>query len=241
MKKCLISPVVILLIMVLHSCDNPNSRLASEKRVDVFINYNNLEILDSLVNITAQSNDSIFLGFQIGMTKSEYKNQIKNLKNSGKNITYSNSQILTTFAGNMKLGEGYTFNTGISSTNNGQAYTGQGQYFLEPVYNKAGKLMQLNILPIEKWDTDFSIDKPDWLKANILENSDALDNENLYKALVDLKIIDGNDFVRRKGNVIIYEGTLTVSYIDLKTLFIEMMIKIKEKEIKLKEGVDVIF
>ena len=74
-----------------------------------------------------------------------------------------------------------------------------------------------------------------------MENSNELNNKNLHKALVDLKIIDNNSFIRRKGNIIIYEGAWTVSYVDLKTLLIEMMIKIKEKEMKLKEGKDVKF
>ena len=241
MNKTSIITIVFLTICFLISCESKKNSSHPEKKVDEFVDYNNLQILDSMVKITSLSTDTLFLGFKIGMTKSDYKDHIKNLKKSGKTITYASSQILSTFVGNIQLGEGYTFETGISSGNEGQIKTGEGKYFLQPVYNNAGRLMQLNILPIEKWETDYGSERPNWLKTNILQNSSELNDENLQKALIDLKIIDGNHFVRRKGNVIIYEGNLTVTYIDLKTLFIEMMIKNKENEIKVREGKDVKF
>jgi len=241
MKKSSIITIGFLTLCFLVSCENRNNSSHTEKKNAEFVDYKNLQILDSLVKTTSQSTDSLFLGFKMGMTKPDYKDHIKYLKKSGKNITYSTSQILSTFVGNIQLGEGYTFSTGISSGNIGQIKTGEGKYFLEPVYNNAGKLMKLNIVPIEKWETDYGSDSPNWLKTNIFQNSNELNNENLHKALIDLKIIDDNHFVRRKGNIIIYEGNLTVSYIDFKTLLIEMMIKIKENEIKLKEGKDIKF
>jgi len=221
-------------IFVLLSCENnQKSALKQTQSTEEIqeIDYSNKTVLDSLIQFTSQSNDTIFLGFRIGMTKSDYKNHIEQLRKEDKTITFSESNRISTIAGTLDLGEGYTFETSITSENSGKTLTGNGQYFLEPVYNNSGFLMQLNIVPIENWDSESSLNKPKWLETRIKENSEGFTDENLRKALIDNNFIRGYNFLRKKGNIIIYDGTLTISYIDLKTLLIELLIKEKEKEI----------
>lgn len=212
--------------LFLLSCENSQKSKSNQTQK---IDYSNKTVLDSLIKTTAQSNDTIFLGFKIGMTKSEYKNQIEKLKKEDKTITFSKSNRISTIAGTFDLGEGYTFKTSISSEKNGKTLTGNGQYFLEPVYNQNGNLMQLNIVPIEKWDNEY--DSPKWLENRVKQNSDDFTDNDLKQALIDNKFISNYDFIRKKGNVVIYDGTLTITYIDLKTLLLELLIKETEKDI----------
>lgn len=222
-------------LVIFLSCEN-SKKPSEQKKEEVILDYTNLTVLDSLVKTTKQANESLFLDFKIGMSKSEFKKQITELKKSGKKITYSASNTFTSFVGDIKLGEGYTFTTNIASGDYGKAITGVGKYFLETIYNSNQKLMQLNILPIEKWDSELGVVKPNWLKENIIKSSSELNDDNLHKALIDLKFLENSHFIRRKGQTIIYEGNFTITYIDFRTLLVEMMIKIKENELKRKES-----
>ncbi|UOX32515.1 hypothetical protein LXD69_10675 [Flavobacterium sediminilitoris] len=226
---------VLLSLILLISCKQ-SSNLSIKKS----INYSNKTILDSLIKSTSQSNDTIFLGFTIGMSKSDFKIQIDKIKSEGKTITFSKSNRFTSIAGKFDLGAGYTFKTSISDESEGKTITGEGKYFIEPIYNKNGKLSQLNILPFEDWnDSDYSIDKPNWLKDKIEEKYEESTNENLKKALVNTGIISDYNTVWQKGNLIIFETSLTVNYIDLKTLLVELLVKELEKEVIKEENKDV--
>lgn len=228
----------IITIGIFTTCENSQTKQNAKKQT---IDYSNKTILDSLIKTTPHSTDTLFLGFTIGMNKSEYKNHIDILRKEGKTIDFSNSNRVSTFAGNFDLGPGYTFITSISTDKSGKTITGEGKYFLEPVYNKNGDLMKLNIVPIEIWNGDYGIDKPKWLENKIFENSEPVRDISLKQALIDNEFIDNSDFVRQKGNLIIYETTLTINYIDLKTLLLEFLIKETEKEIIKEENDDIKF
>lgn len=225
-------------LILFSSCENSRNKKTIKGQS---IDYSNKTVLDSLIKATPQSNDTLFLGFTIGMTKSEYKNHIQKLRNEGKTVSYSESNRFSNMAGTFELGAGYTFKTSISTEISGKTVTGEGQYFLEPVYNNSGNLMKLNILPIEKWNGDYGYDKPNWLKTKVKENSERFEDESLKQALIDNEFIDKFDFIRQKGNLVIYETTLTVNYIDLKTLLLELLIKETEKEIIKEENKDIKF
>lgn len=229
---------IIITIVSLTSCENSRSKLNLKKEI---VDYSNKKVLDSLIKSTPQSTDTIFLGFTIGMTKKDYKNHIHKLRKEGKTISYSSSNQISNMAGTFELGAGYTFKTSISAERNDKTFTGNGQYFLEPVYNNGGSLMQLNILPIEKWDGSYVIDKPNWLESKVKENSQRFENRELRQALIDNEIIDKYDFIRQKNNLVIYETTLTINYIDLKTLLLELLIKETEKEIIKEKNEDIRF
>lgn len=214
-------------LLILISCKETNSESASEK---FSIDYSNKKVLDSLIKSTSQSNDTLFLGFVMGMTKSDFKNHIGKMRSEGNIISFSTSNRYSTIAGTMELGEGYTFKTSISAENSGKTITGEGKYFLEPVYNKNGQLAQLNILSTEDWNGDYMVDEPDWLMEKIEKKYDLLTDESLKMALVENKFISDYNSVWKKGNLIIYETSLTVNYVDMKTLLVELLLKEIEKE-----------
>ena len=229
---------LIITIGIFNSCENSrNKKTSTTQKID----YSNKTVLDSLIKATPHSIDTLFLGFTIGMTKSDYKNHIKKLRDEGRTISYSKSNRISNMAGTFELGAGYTFKTSISAENSDKTLTGTGDYFLEPVYNKNGNLMQLSILPIEKWNGDYVFDKPNWLETRVKENSERFNNENLKQALIDNEFIDKYDFIRQKRNLVIYETTLTINYIDLKTLLLELLIKETEKEIIKEDNEDIKF
>lgn len=227
-------------LIIFTSCENLESKESlSKKNID----YTDMTVLDSLITKTPQSKDTLFLGFTIGMNKSDYKNHIHQLRKEGKNLSYSDSNILSTLAGKVNLGSGYTFITSISTeiSVSGKTLTGEGRYFLEPVYNKSG-LIKLNIVPIEKWNGDYdAFSKPKWLRKRIEENSEQLKDDIFRQALIDNNVIREYDFVRRKGNLIIYENSLSIHYIDLKALLMEFLINETEKEIITEKNEDIVF
>jgi len=224
-------------IWIFTSCENLSKKSSSVESID----YSDKSVLDSLIKHKPYSTDTMFLGFRIGMTKDEYKNHIKKLRTEGKKIVYSSSNNFSSAFGNFNLGAGYTFKTSISTKLSDKTLTGEGHYFLEPVYNQAGNLMQLNILPIEKWHGDYGIDKPDWLKAKIIESSNRFTNKELKQALIDNEFINSYHLIRQKDNLVIYESSLTMSYVDLKTLLIDLLIKETEKEIIEEKNKDIQF
>jgi len=223
---------------ILLSCEN-NKRNKTEFRKS--LDYSNQTVLDSLMKATKHSNEKMFLGFTIGMTKDDYKNHIADLKKDSKTLSYSNSYRISTLAGTFDLGSGYTFKTNITSDVGEKKITGDGQYFLEPVYNQEGKLMKLNIVPIEKWNGDYGYDKPKWLEKNVIDNSKPFDNDDLKKALIDNEFISSYNFIRQKNNLIIYKTSLTIVYTDLKTILNELLIKEMIKEVIEEENNDIQF
>lgn len=230
--------VTIILFTFLTACENRNNQNSKLKQI---IDYSDKSVLDSLINATPRSKDSMFLGFAIGMTKTEYKNHIERLRKENREISYSKDNRITTIAGTYNLGAGYTFKTNITSDDDGKNLTGDGSYFFEPIYNTEGYVMKLNILPIEKWNGDYGGSKPKWLEKNIIENSESLSNEDLKKALIDNEIINQYGFIRKKNNLVIYKTSLTINYIDLKTLLQELLIKVTEKDIIEKDNKDIKF
>lgn len=228
--------ITILLFFILLSSCKQSTNIPVKKNLD----YANKTVLDSLIKSTSQSKDTLFLGFMIGMKKSDFKKQIEKIKSEGKTITFSNSNAYTSIAGEFDLGAGYTFETSISAESEEKTITGQGRYFIEPIYNKNGELSQLNILASEDWNNSgYSIDKLNWLKDKIEEKYEESTNESLKKALVDNGIISDYNKVWQKGNLIIYETILTFNYVDLKALLVELLVKELEKEVVKKENKDV--
>jgi hypothetical protein len=220
MKKLI--PVVIAITFM--ACE-----FSEKKKDNSDIDYSNSSVLDSLIRTTPFSDDPLFLGFKMGMTRSEYKKHIGKLREDGLEITFSQSNIYTYMGGRYELGPNYTFKTVISAELYDKTITGLGEYFLEPIYNNKDELVKLNILPSERWNGDYFI-KPNWLKDRIKESSKALADKKLKKALVDNNIINST-FIQQKDNLIIYEGIPTFTYVNLKTLLLELLAKEIEKEV----------
>jgi hypothetical protein len=221
MKKLIII-VSLISIGIISSCDNPKKKL-------IKLDYSNSKVIDSLIKNIPQSVDTLFLGFTTDMNKSEYKKHIYKLRNEGKTIKYSSSFIWESLLGKTNLGAGYLFETTISIERTPtKIITGYGKYFLEPTYTKKNKnLAKLSILRSEIWDNEA---KGNWIEHNIYKNSKRFSDSDLKKALKKYEIISDGDFIRQKGNLIIYGDNLHVTYINKRTLLYNLLIKVRVKE-----------
>ncbi len=228
-------------IIVLSACDTATTKGTSNTDTPEIIDYTDKDVLDSLIQILPQSNDTIFLGFKMGMTKSEYKSHVEKLKVEGKTITYSKSNRISTAYGSFDIGEGYTFETPISSKIDDRTLTGEGKYILDPVYSKSNNLIKLVVLPFEDWDNWTGVYKPKWLENRVINSSEKMDDENLIQVLINNGVIDDTDFIRRKNNTVIYSGLLTISYVDYKYLLTELLVKETEKDIIKEKNEEIAF
>lgn len=208
------------------SCENPRRPIYNKTIID----YNSETVLDSLIGVTQSSTDTIFLGFNINMSKSDFKNRIAALRNEGKKITYSTSNVFSTSIGKFDAGSGYTFHSPISIQQGDRLIKGEGSYFLEPIYNSNGNLTSLTILPIEEWNEEPLYTKPEWLKKKITESSKAFANDDLKKALTDYDILKTNGFLRAKNNTIISESVFSITYYDLRTIYTKLLEEKLERE-----------
>lgn len=64
---------------------------------------------------------------------------------------------------------------------------------------------------------------------NSSRNNSAKD-ANLKKAMIENNIIKDHSFIPKTNNVLIYDGVLTISYVDMKSLLIELLWKEMEKD-----------
>lgn len=225
-------------MVIIISCVNTKNRNGIKNPE---IDYSNKTVLDSIIEVTPYSKDTIFLGFKIGMSKKDFRNHIHKLRNDGKRFDYSDSNLLSTFGQTINLGSGYTFINNISAEKSGKTITGKGKYFLHPIYSVGGGLTKLTIIPTEEWNGNFYFDKPKWLENKIIDNTDRIKDESLRQALIDMEFTDNYHFVRQKGNIIIYETKYTINYIDLKTLLLEFLSKEIKKDIIKEENKDIKF
>lgn len=224
MKKVVV--VFFAALAIIASCVN------SENQREVkIIDYSNQHVLDSLIKATPDSNDTLFLGFVFGMSKTDYRSHIQKLRNDGLSLTFSKSNRVSNVAGTFELGSGYTFNTPISAKVSDKTITGQGQYLLEPIFNNEDKLIRLNVLAVENWSGGYLSNRPNWFQSRLKENSSPFRDANLKKAFVANEFIHSSSFIRKKGNFVIYTNSGVYSFVPLRYLFTEMLLKAIEKEI----------
>jgi len=238
MKKTILLFTLFFSILIVVSCKKTNSKEVSKPKI---VDYTEQKVLVDIIKETPYSKDTLFLGFTIGMTKSEFQKHLKKLRNEGKKIRFSDSNIITTFAEKIELGAGYVFETNISTESGNKSFTGRGQYVIQTIYNGDNKLMGLNVLPIEKWEGVYGMDEPNWFKSKVIENSEAFKNGNLMRAMLKKEIINEGDLIRQKNNLVIYSDAFTTHYIDLKTLLTELLIKETEKKIIKEKNKDIKF
>lgn len=206
-------------------CNDKNFKNDSK---DLTIDYSNPSVLDSLINVRPIPEDTVFLGFRIGMSKDAFTKHIQELKNQNKTISFLKSANLTTVVGRIELGNGYAFTTPISTEQSGKTITGIGQYFLSPEFSKNGTLISLGIYPTEDWDGISSATNQTWIRKNIRENSTRVTDQKLLDILLSKEVISTADFVRQKGNLLIYSEAFAIYYKPMQTIFL----KIKTKNTK---------
>ena len=98
-------------------------------------------------------------------------------------------------------------------------------------------------MPFEKWDeTRYGFNDAGWLETNIIKNSQRVRNKNFKEVIEDNDFISSSlSLLRIKNNILIVESTPIISYVDLKTFYLELLIKVIEKDIKIKKSKKVKF
>lgn len=196
-----------------------------KKRIKI-VDYNSNKALDSIINNTPQSKDTVFLGFRMGMSQKEYKKHIEALKKEGKTITFSDSNRFSTASGNIfNIGPGYTFQTAIAIDKN----KGFGKYVLQPVYEN-GRMIKINIFPFEEWE-NYGSGKPNWLKTNITKSLGKTINSDIKKLMAESGEIDVDTEAWIKKDVIVYKTIWAYTYIETKAIFE----KVKAKRVELQK------
>ncbi|HWS60807.1 MAG TPA: hypothetical protein VN182_07745, partial [Flavobacterium sp.] len=219
MKRIILISTLFMSLLIVIACNKPNSQNVSKQKS---IDYSNQKDLVELIKATPNSKDTLFLGFTTGMTKSEFKKHIQKLRKEGKTIDFSDSNRASLMGNTIELGAGYIFKTSLSIEKSKETLRGKGQYILQPTYND-GKLAVLNITIFEDWENTYN--EPNWLENKVIENSEEYQNAALTQVLIKNKMVDENDNIRKKNNLIIQVGTLNIKYMDKKTLLTELLIK----------------
>ncbi|MDO5858947.1 hypothetical protein Q2490_16850 [Myroides odoratimimus] len=204
-----------------------------EKKEDIkpIIDYSNSTVVDSIMKGTPYSTDTIFLGLRLGMTKAEYKNHLESLKKEDNKLTFSSSNKISTMAGTFDLGAGYVYTTSISNEKDGKKLIGTGKYILEPIYGNENTLVQLNIVPRERWDNDSS--SPHWLLDRIKKEYSTSLDPLLMEQLNNYEILNSYRFSGKKNNTIVYENLLTISYASEKILLDTLLLnQIKQQVVE---------
>ena len=196
-----------------------------------YIDYSNVKVLDSLVNATQYSADTIFLGFTFGMSKQEYKAHIQRLKKDGVDIGIKpNFQFM-----GYRVSNYYIFTTPISGSKNGSQYTGIGNFILEPKFNQVGRLVELSITNAEEWKGVYGSDAPDWLDERINENYKKLNDGHLLRLLVINEFASEYSKLWKKNNTIIYQNLINSVYVDRKYIY-ETLLKLKTNSDNIKKS-----
>jgi hypothetical protein len=226
-------------LICFFSCDKPKKRPIN--------NPEELKTVDTLgyyLKNTEAAKDTIFLGFRLGMSKKEYRNHIKYLRNNGKKITYEKglgvkyAMLNTT----VDLGNRYVYYTPISMkeySSDTEEITGNARCILIPSYSKQSKLISLKIVSFEDWDDPYyGNDK--WINISVRKKY-RKDNYKrkavdfaLSKVFEDILKDDVEYSFPASETMFIVEApyVFDIEYASKQMLISEAMLEIKTKEIK---------
>lgn len=221
-KNVLISLLFIILISMVYSCDNTNKQkqkneLTQEQKNDIKenIHYNNIAELKNLIEHTNQSNQEIFLGLNMGMSKKEFFNKILESKKKGINIKNKRNIVINTFLGDITLDKCYLLKTDISL----DGHMGTGEYLFDGTFYE-DKLVELTIFPFEKWENGEPYET--WIESKIFKNYNKRINDNLKKSLDSFGLSYGYIW-RNENNNFAYKDHDSCGYIDFKYLLIKLL------------------
>jgi hypothetical protein len=236
MKKIL----CLLFIIFLSSCNQTNTnKIEPLKNFIESSNSKNLDSLSKYVSNIPQTNDTILLGFRIGMTKTDFKNHVSKLRTEGLILQYQKNVIFRGVFGNQSIGTGYTFISDISCKKFDETYTGNGKYYLRPYYSKNdGKLFKLSVKIFEEWDNNpYTFKNPcDWLKSKLNNDYKSVPiafKDYSEKYIKGFSISDRLEFVKQKDNVFVYGDGLVYDLVwETKKSFFKQILENKIEEDK---------
>lgn len=207
--------------------------------------YSDLNYLNNIISQTKHSTDTIFLGFRMGMTKTEFINHIKKLINKGKYINYLTTKVFTI---HNKTNPNCSDNTFYSiesdfymyeripsllgDSSQCQEYREEGIFYFKPVFNKESFLVGFKINYNNDYDVTHISKSYNWLLCEISQNSSLSNDHALFKQAELYSIISMNSdsFMRENNNVLVYENSIFIEYIDKKTLLNEIRKKLIENQ-----------
>lgn len=151
MKKTigLIVSFSVVLFVCAYFFASPKSYV-EEKQTDekAFIDYSDNSTLKNLADSTKISNDTLFLGIRMGMTKSEYRSFIHKLRGKGYDLRWQKSYKIGNGLVAMEVTRGvYVYvPKKIRHTQDGVTKESNGMFILDPYYNDDGKLIKFVVL-----------------------------------------------------------------------------------------------
>lgn len=217
---------ILVISVLLYSCKQKNNTNTDKNKINK--KEFNASILDSLVTSTKTSDDTIFLGFTLGMDKDAYYNHIKSLIKNGKTLEYSEEWTIKTGIGIYKK-SGYAYKTSIVDYPSGKKFVGEGWYLLEPFFTDNNTLIQLNVYNVETWNDVTVQYNPNWFKNQVFDSSKDVNYPAFRKFLLEHDFITHSSYLRTHKDVAIYNYLYYTTFIDLKTFYTRCLDTIKEE------------
>lgn len=220
--------------LIIFAC-SPTVKKNSKYNIE---NFKNSDTLSYYLDSIPKASDSIFLRFNIGMTKSEFRNHIKDLRAEGLDIRFKK----TIKMGIISLKDCYVYYTPIyyKPKYGDKKYTGNGVYSLSPIY-KNGVMEGLTILIEEEWD-EFSFSKS-WLKDEVYAKYSIPDDQvsELNVALMaGVRAAPYNwwdDEFQIASNTLVIQSMLGgFSFRSMESMVVDAINVLKKQEAEIKEA-----
>ena len=244
MKKIFV--LIFLASLVIVSCQNKTNK----KTISPYLNLTNIDSLASFTSKLPISNDTIFMGFRMGMNKLNFKNHIKKLRKDGIKISYKkgiNRESLKSIGGLLSRYNGngaYCIKTGVTRENSRdtEIISGFAEFCLFPIYNEVEGLVALVVMDDYNWNTVDLFYSKNWL----FEQTKKTYKNPLY---VLAKFLDkyemgygyGTSDFLIKNNVLLERGYDGVYYISKKEMFRRIYLKMLDNEILDKQSNKITF
>ena len=201
--------------------------------------FQSIDSLAALYNRIPESNDTIFMGFRLGMNKSEFQRHLGKLMNDGHDIT------INLHPSRMTEGVNHILNTPAVFGD----HTGNSQVAIVPTYAKSGKMVRLSLYEYTDWnDKRTLLENRNWLNKELNRKYNYFDlkseyprsyNSEFSEALEELLSESPNYLInarRISKTALVYEQHLGAELIyasyknTIAQMLIELQIKITAKE-----------
>lgn len=230
--------IFLVIVALVFACQENKSII--NKTSSPYIELNNSDSLARFTSNIPVSNDTIFMGFTMGMTKKEYKSHIDKLRKDGIKITYKKNlkrDVLNRIGGVLSRYKGngaYSFQNGIKRehSSTGKTVSGFAEFYLFPIYNEIEGLVALIVMDKYNWNTkDIFYDK-NWLYEQSRESYN--ETPKVLKEFLDKNEMGygyGKSDFLIKNNVLVEEAYDGVYYISKKEMFRSIYLKMLDNEI----------
>lgn len=137
--------ILIISFIFLFSCNQEKKQTVKHIYHEA---YKSVDSLASFISKMEPSKDTIFMRFQLGMNKKEYKAHINSLRDDGFNIEFRKD---FDYRG-INIKNSYIIKTEVTHSNENKKYIGIAGFLLVPKYNEKEGLVELTVLCAIDWD-----------------------------------------------------------------------------------------